>query len=219
MKHAKHNLPWVIVSSLLACFPLWIGAFFWSSLPDELPIHFNFSGQADGYGGKLSVVVGLPLFFLVMHLLVVFTTKPDLEHPDKSVNNKLHLLFLALIPVVSVFSSALIFAEALHWKLDFLVMIQLLFAVLYLVFGNYLPKIRRNQFVGTRLPWTLKSDSNWDKTNRLSGWLFCIFGFLFLLNAFLKIGGGSGMAILLIGSLLAGAVIPTVYSYSLSRNE
>lgn len=47
-------------------------------------------------------------------------------------------------------------------------------------------KIRQNYTVGIRLPWTLSSEDNWDKTHRLAGKLWIVGGVLVLFNVFLK---------------------------------
>lgn len=41
--------------------------------------------------------------------------------------------------------------------------------LLLIVTGNYLPKARRNHFVGIRTPWTLADERVWDKTHRFAG--------------------------------------------------
>ena len=49
-------------------------------------------------------------------------------------------------------------------------------ALLFIVIGNFMSKIRPNWFVGVRTPWTLSSKLSWDKTHRLAGWLFMLMG-------------------------------------------
>jgi hypothetical protein len=57
-------------------------------------------------------------------------------------------------------------------------------AVLFMVIGNLMGKIRPNWFVGVRTPWTLSSKKSWNKTHRLAGWLFMLMGALFAVVAF-----------------------------------
>lgn len=210
-----HNSMLVAISSLITLLPMIVGFIFWNSLPEKLPIRFHFSGEAYDYANKLFVIAGLPLFLLAMHLLVAFATKPQSEDATSFISNKVYLILLSLVPLVSVFCTVMIFSETLQLKLDLFTVIQAFFAALYFVVGNYLPKIRRNQFVGTKLPWTCKSDYNWDKTNRLTGWLFFIFGFIFLINIFVKVNGWYIIGL----ALVAVTVIPIIYSYVLSKKE
>ena len=52
--------------------------------------------------------------------------------------------------------------------------------MLFIVIGNYLPKVRPNYLVGIRTPWTLTSDLSWDRTHRIGGRLFVLEGFAFI---------------------------------------
>jgi hypothetical protein len=52
--------------------------------------------------------------------------------------------------------------------------------------GNYLPKCKQNYKVGIRSPWTLDSETNWNKTHRLLVFLE-IGGLIILVNAFFSI--------------------------------
>lgn len=210
-----HNMMRIVISSLITLLPMIVGFFSWSLLPDKLPVRFHFSGEAYDFANKLIVIIGLPLFLLAMHLLVAFVTKPQSEDTTSFISNKLYLILLSIVPLVSLFCTVMIFSEALQLKLDLFTIIQAFFAVLYFIGGNYLPKIRRNRFVGTKLPWTSRSDYNWNKTNRLTGWLFFILGFIFLINIFVRVNGWYILGL----ALVAVTVIPIVYSYALSKKE
>ena len=83
--------------------------------------------------------------------------------------------------------------------------------MLLIVIGNYLPKCRRNKYVGIRLPWTLKSDENWDKTHRLSGYVWMLGGLIMVIVTWI----GRPQITLIV--LLAIILIPTVYSFILHR--
>lgn len=219
MKKIKNKMFIIILTSVLTLLPIFVGVFSWNILPDELPIHFNFSGEAYGYADKLEVIVVLPVFLLAMHLIIAIATIPDPTNSTNAISGKVYSLLLFIAPLVSIFCTVMIFAEPLNLRFDLLTIIQVFFAIIYLIIGNYLPKMRRNKFVGTKLPWTAKSEYNWDKTNRLTGWLFFISGLVFVINIFIKIGKGNGVFILWLASILLVTVVPTVYSYVISKYE
>lgn len=219
MKKMKKKIFGIILTSVLTLLPMFVGILSWNIIPDELPIHFNFSGEAYGYAEKLEVIIGLPVFLLVMHLVVAFATMPDSKNPTNAIGDKVYLLLLFIAPLVSIFCTVMIFAEPLNLKIDLLTIIQSFFAIIYLLIGNNLPKMRKNKFVGTKLPWTSKSEYNWDKTNRLTGGLFFVFGLVFVVNIFVKIGNAGGVFVLWIASVIITAIVPTVYSYHISKNE
>ena len=88
-----------------------------------------------------------------------------------------------------------------------------LFGVLFIILGNYLPKTKHSYSMGIKLPWTLNSEENWNRTHRLSGFLWVIGGALFLMLTFF----GWWNLYVLLGIILAMTLIPTVYSYLLYR--
>ncbi len=44
--------------------------------------------------------------------------------------------------------------------------------------GNFFGKLRRNFFLGIRVPWTLASERVWNETHRLAAWVTCACGLL-----------------------------------------
>ena len=47
-------------------------------------------------------------------------------------------------------------------------------------------KNRQNYTVGIKLPWTLNSTENWNRTNRFAGRLWLVAGAIMLVNIFLN---------------------------------
>jgi uncharacterized membrane protein len=66
--------------------------------------------------------------------------------------------------------------------------------------------------MGIRLPWTLHSEENWNRTHRLAGFLWVLGGLYFIVMSFV----GWTPAGFLIPVLLM-VLIPTVYSYVLYK--
>ena len=48
--------------------------------------------------------------------------------------------------------------------------------LIYAALGNVLGKVKRNFYVGIKTPWTLASDTVWNKTHRLAAWLMVASG-------------------------------------------
>lgn len=42
-------------------------------------------------------------------------------------------------------------------------------SLLFIVIGNYLPKIKQNNTIGIRIVWTLQDEENWNATHSFSG--------------------------------------------------
>mgnify|MGYP000573868704 FL=1 len=41
--------------------------------------------------------------------------------------------------------------------------------LLFVIVGNYLPKVKPNRTIGIRVVWTLQDEENWNATHRFSG--------------------------------------------------
>lgn len=87
--------------------------------------------------------------------------------------------------------------------------------LLFLVLGNYLPKVRQNYTVGIKLPWTLNDETNWNKTHRLAGKLWVVGGLALFIFGLFGIENGSIIFI----SLAVILVVPMIYSYRLFKND
>lgn len=200
----------IMISSLVILCTMFLGIALWGKLPDTIATHFNSSNAADGWSSKTFTVFGLPLFLLGAHLLCVFITFNDPK--KKNIGEKMMGFIIWLIPAVSVGTMAFLYMNALGMKVNIGMVMNILMGILFVIIGNYLPKCRQNYTVGIKLPWTLNSTENWNRTHRLAGWLFIICGALFFANAFLAWGGAGVIVIMTVA-----AVIPTVYSFILYK--
>lgn len=65
-----NNKKQMIITSIVCVLPMIIGAIIYSKLPKQMPIHFNYSGNADNYAPKAFVCFALPLIMLLANLLL-----------------------------------------------------------------------------------------------------------------------------------------------------
>ena len=49
----------------------------WSQIPDQIPTHYNFAGEADGYGGKGSLIFIMVLAWFMFILITVLMRFPN----------------------------------------------------------------------------------------------------------------------------------------------
>jgi len=107
--------------------------------------------------------------------------------------------------------------DAIMWQVlptDAIIYVLLLF---FLIFGNYLGKVRPNYFVGIRTPWTLESEQVWIKTHRLTGMLWALSSLIMLV---LKIIIPMTSFIYLLGIYLVVIItFPFVYSFLAFKKE
>lgn len=209
----KINKKLLLFTSILILLPSLVGCVFWNQLPEEIPTHFNLLGQADGYNHKMSAIFGLPTLMLLMHWLLLFIMIKDPK--SSNISSKIQLLIYGIIPFVSCLSMISIYGESLGYSMMSGILAQIFMGVLMIVIGNYLPKTRKNYIIGIRLPWTLESDKNWRKTHRLAGKIWVLGGLLLFLNSFVQLY----VYWVFFLTLFFVVIIPSVYSYQLSKSE
>ena len=83
--------------------------------------------------------------------------------------------------------------------------------LMFLLIGNYMPKMKQNGAMGIRVKWTLESEENWNATHRYAGRLWFAGG-LALMAASLIPSVGVVLALWLVLLTLMVA-LPTRYSY------
>lgn len=209
----KINKKLVLFTSILILLPSLVGCVFWNQLPEEIPTHFNLLGQADGYNHKMSAIFGLPTLMLLMHWLLLFLMSKDPK--SSNISSKIQVLIYWIIPFVSCLLMISIYEESLGYSMMSGILAQIFMGVLMIVIGNYLPKTRKNYIIGIRLPWTLESDKNWRKTHRLAGKIWVLGGLLLFLNSFVQLY----VYWVFFLTLFFAVIIPSVYSYQLSKSE
>lgn len=197
----------IILTCIVIILPMLIGIMTWDSLPESIATNFDWSGEANGWSSRYFAVFGLPCMILAFHFLCVFSTL--LDPRKKGIDSKMLLLVFWICPVASWICAAVIYANALGIALDTLAAVEIFCGVLFIAIGNYLPKCRQNYTVGVRLPWTLNDTENWNKTNRLAGWLFVLVGFLWIMTVF------TGGILLPTAATILVAVISAGYSLML----
>lgn len=205
----KKHLKLLCITSVVILLPILTGLVLWNQLPDQLPFHWNAAGEVDGWASKPVAVFGTPLLMLAMQWLCVVATSADPKrknHPDKI----LHLIFW-LIPVLTVFLSVATYAGAMSTNIRIELILPALMGVLFVIIGNYLPKCQQNYTIGIKLPWTLHSEENWNKTHRFAGFLWVICGLLMMFTGFF------GSIWILLPIILAMVLPPFLYSYLLYR--
>ena len=83
-----------------------------------------------------------------------------------------------------------------------------------MVIGNYMPKVKQNYTMGIKIPWTLNSVENWNKTHRFAGFVFVLMGLWMIVATILKMN-----LVLAIAPALACTILPVIYSYLLYCKE
>lgn len=205
----KKNWKILLATSLIILLPVLAGIMLWNQLPEKMPTHWNMVGQIDGWISKSFAVFGIPLMMLAFQWICVLATSADPKkehHPSKV----LHLVFW-MIPVISAVLSVLTYAAALGNQVQMEMVMPVFIGLVLAIIGNYLPKCKQNYTIGIKIPWTLNSEENWNRTHRFAGRLWVVCGLAMMLTGFV---GGFWI---FLGVVLLMVLAPFIYSYLLHR--
>lgn len=180
--------------------PALIGLVLWSTNPQTV--------------FPLAVLFTPVLLALTLALCLHLTEKLE---KDREKNKKINSVVIWIIPVLSNVTFWISYAVAVQrMEVPVLRILSWLFAAMYLVLGNYMPKCRPNSVVGFRVKWTASTEENWNATHRLAGPCYVVCGFLMLIGSFLPEKAAEGC---LAAQLVLSNAIPLVYSYAFYKKQ
>jgi uncharacterized membrane protein len=182
----------------------------YDDLAEQVPIHWNIEGQADGFVPKTDAFLAFYLMPTAMAGMLALTLalpwlSPKHFEVDRSRN--VYGFMMTLATALLGFIHVIMLAAALDPGLP---NGRLLIGGLCLFFaamGGVLGRVPRNFYVGVRTPWTLANEEVWERTHKLAGALFMAGGGVGLLVALLNLP----LWLALVG-ILAAAFVPVGYS-------
>ncbi|MBU2545006.1 SdpI family protein [Patescibacteria group bacterium] len=185
------------------------------SLPNEIPTHWDAQGEIDGWGSKGFAVFFTPLLALGVYLLMTFIPLID---PLRKKYKDFAIYYFWIKTIIILFFLALYFytlAVAKGFSMNINYFILPAISILFIVLGSFMPKIKKNYFVGIRTPWTIHSETVWNETHKFAGKVFMIMGTVSLLSLIIK---GYTFPIFII-IIIAGSLAPVVYSYFIFKKK
>lgn len=201
----------LVITTILCLLPIILGIAVYDRLPDQVAIHFDSQGNPDNYLGKALAVFGLPVVMALINLYINFRMNNDARVENAS--SFLRSLSRWIVPLIAIVMIPVSLFLAMDAEIKFPLIATAVAGVIIIIYGNFLPKCKYNYTIGIRLPWTLNSEFNWNKTNRFAGYVFVIGGLIFIVNAFLSLWY---ISIAIIAMLI---ILPFIYSYLLFRKE
>ncbi len=205
-----------VTAWVLSLLPVVVAAAFYSRLPAEIPMQWDFGGQV-GYETKwhLWIVAGMaPLFAVLFYFLPRFD-------PKRRNYDKFSDAYVGIQMMLDLFLTAMCgicIAEALRpGMVDVPTVVCLLISLLVMGLGNVMPKFRMNWYCGLKTPWTLSSEAVWTKTHRAAGRMMFAAGLIGMAGSFVP--NEIAKFVLVIAPMAAATIIPTVLSWRWYRME
>ena len=201
---------WIEIRLIVVLIPFVYLAYIWSSLPDTVPLHWNYKGEIDDWGNKSSLIF---ITFLLSGLTyILFTVIPFID-PKKRIQtmgNKYHNLKFLMVLFMSALAVFIIYS-AKEQSITNPSFIYLAIGLLFMLLGNYMKIIKANYFIGIRTPWTLEYESIWKSTHKLASKIWFVGGLAIVISSLTTNKDFNGIFFISVITLLA--IIPVVYSY------
>ncbi len=153
-----------------------------------------------------------PLWILATHwfcLLFAFRDPGNRQQHPKALG-----MVIWLCPLLSLFSGTVVGLVREDTAAGVSVFMSLLFwffGLLFVLLGNYFPKLRHNRTMGIKTRWNLENEENWNATHRFGGKVWVICGFLCMACGLFP--DRPAASVLFVVLILAVALVPFVYSY------
>jgi uncharacterized membrane protein len=187
----------------------------YSHLPDRVPIHWDWDWEPNGWAGRPYGAFLIPLVMLA--LTIMFRVLPGAD-PRKDNYEKFWTSYdLIVIAVVTLCFAihCVSLGQALGLPLAMERVGPGLLGAFFIGIGNVFPRVRSNFWIGIRTPWSLSSDENWARTQRVGGYLFVVAGVLLLADA---AAPGHWMNRIALGGAIACVIGSVLFSYFASLN-
>ena len=182
-------------------------AFAYPLLPDRIPIHWTANGSVNGYGPRYVLLLLGPGLMLAEMLLFGVLPKLSPKRFDMDGFMPTYLYLMLVLVALSAYLFGTLLWAALVGPEDMHRVVLGGVAVLFVLIGNVMGKVRRNFFIGVRTPWTLASERVWYSTHRMAAKTWVAGGLLCLLWLLLNLPAWGSVAL-----VSAAALLPVAYS-------
>jgi len=157
-----------------------------NKLPDQVATHWNFEGQADGFGSKYQALFLIPAITLLIFVFINYL--PRISVHKKNIEGFKYFAGLKLSLVIFfafIYLATLLPHSGYEYNIGKLIMVGV--AVLLFYIGFIMKDIKKNYFIGFRTPWTLANDKVWKRTHEVGSVWFRVAAVLMLLNIFFSV--------------------------------
>jgi len=224
-----------ILKGIIALLPLAITAAVLPFMPEQVPVHYDINGNVNRYGSRYELLL-MPLLIILIVASSAFAAKhyslrasgPDDNREVKTARANIRSLRITSLVIPAIFGVLQCYilymtyrnARAQSVDVDSALIVRvahILIGIMCIVFGNLMPRTERNNVFGFRTTWSMYNDNTWRKCNRMGGIFFVVIGLLIIVTS--AVAPPTAGIFFLLGYLLVGTVILTVYSYRVYKAE
>ena len=205
-------IPLIILIAMAA-----IAFYIYPRLPDNVPIHWNASGNIDNYGSKYIAVFLIPIIYL---LFVIFSILLPAMDVFKENIKSFYKYYYAMKVLFGIFFLVLYIATLMPnfgyaFNIGYIILLSVI--ILFFALGFILRHVKRNFFIGIRTPWTLANDKIWEKTHNVGGFMFMALSLILLIGILFL--DTTVLYIIFVGLIILMVIFLMFYSYYLYKRE
>ena len=227
MKH-KETTDSVVHNLVIAAVPFLVYTSVYRSLPSEIPVHYSFYGIADRFASKLSVeallLCSLGYCGLLLGVLLrkmVLAMGKTQENSNTQTTAKLmayNQTFLTIFfSALSLYFISVMLQHSIPDTFFILRTAYLVLSVLFIIIGNYLPKLKINRVSGVKTKYSQSSDDAWMKSQRFGGRLLVVGGITSLIVCLMP--GVSAKRAVILSTVMFGLVILGLLVFSVVKGR
>ena len=197
---------------------IFVTLFLITLMPDEVPMHYNMSGQVDRYGSKFENLF-LSIFPIAISLLFFFLAKSEKKR-GSSKNERVLLIAGNGVELLLLCFIILDMSKSISQAMNESTLVKGLSMLMGLVFcfmAFLLPQAERNSVFGIRTRWSLSDDLVWAESQKKSSFVFAISGLLLVIFSYVLKGFFCVVCIFAV-SILACAIV-TIITYAVWRKN
>ncbi len=192
-----------------------IGFYVYPTMPETMASHWDAQGQVNGYLPKFWGVFLLPIISAGMYLL--FLVIPRIDPKRENIERFAPYFDRFGLLMVAFFLYLYLLTIVWSWGYSFDMNVAMLPAlgVIFYYCGVLMEKAKPNWSIGIRTPWTLSSETVWNKTHARGAKLFKLSGLLAALGA---LAGAYAFWFVLV-PILGNSLYLLLYSYQEFQKE
>lgn len=191
-------------------------------LPDQIPAHYDYSGQVTRWGSKYEALI-LPAVTLLFGLFMLGMARFCARREENGHSNEKVCLVMGIVSMLLFDGMTGFFLYTAFGGVESLSSVRIdinqlvcgLLGLSMVVVGNVMPKLRMNSLMGLRTGWSMKNETTWKKSQRFGGISFIIGGLAIILFCFwLK---GTACFWTAMGILILLSVMDVWYTYRIAK--
>lgn len=168
---------------ILMCLPTVIAIAAYSYLPEQIPAHFNVQGVVDRWSSRAEIFI-LPVVAIVLGILMILIAR-HLRKQERFGNNNEKITYIIGSCAMLMFTVILCSMIYTSFKVTSSVSnmpgivhkaLFIAIGVLFIVMGNVLPKSKKNSWLGIRTKYSMESEENWRKSQRVGAIVMFVVG-------------------------------------------